>query len=180
MIYLFLFVAAVAVGAAIKVTSAGGGIAGNARIRGYKVVVDGDQVKSAGQMLGPLAGARAELADGTSRHTLTHVANVTGALTRKMRVVVIVTCANGEYRESTVEGPAAVRKAQAWVDRFNAIAAASMSSADAAVGPAAAPRPGGSSVRASVLRGLGPEYASWQERLRKWRAAHPRQDPRDD
>jgi hypothetical protein len=54
MILLYLFFAAVVIIAVVKVKADSGGAASNARIRGYKVVVDGDQVKSGGQVLGPL------------------------------------------------------------------------------------------------------------------------------
>jgi hypothetical protein len=177
MIYLYSFIAVVVIGVAIKEKSGRWRTAGNAGIRGYQVVVDGEQVKSRGQVLGPLAGARAELMDATSRRPLTRAVYVAGALTKKTKAVVRVTCATGEYRQSTVDGAAAVRRAQAWVIRFNAIAAAAVPAFDD-TGPSL-PRPGGPAVPPSA-RAFGPEFASRQKRLRKWLAEHPRQDPWDD
>ncbi len=171
MIYLFLFIAVVVIGTVIKVKADSGGTASNARIRGYKVVVDGDQVKSGGRVIGPLAGARAEITDPTSRHTITRIVTVAGAMTKKTKAVVVVTCANGAYRQSVVDGAASVRRAQAWVIRFNAIAAARPAPAEPA--PAPSTHDAGSVVVASPAREFGPDYAPKEDRLDQWRAEHP-------
>lgn len=172
MIYLFLFIAVVVICTVIKLKADSGGAASNARIRGYKVVVDGDQVKSGGQVIGPLAGARAEITDPTSRHTMTRIVTVAGAMTKKTKAVVVVTCASGAYRQSVVDGAAAVRRAQAWVIRFNAIAAAP----PASVEPVPSSTHDAGSVAAPQAREFGPDYASKEDRLRQGRAERPRRD----
>lgn len=93
------------------------------RLRGFGVVVDGGSIRSGRAVLGPLAGARAEVTDGTSRHTLTRVVTVAGALTKKTSAEVIISTANGGYHQRSVNGAGDVRRAQAWVIRFNAMAA---------------------------------------------------------
>jgi hypothetical protein len=107
---------------AIKAWSSSGGPAANARLRGYGVVVDGDTVKHAGYVLGPLATAQAEVTQGTSRHTLTRTVTVVGAATKKTNASVIVTTLGGGYHEEKIEGAAELRRAQAWVVKFNAMA----------------------------------------------------------
>lgn len=121
--YVILFIALLVVVVSAKVHAARGGAAASARLRGYGIVVDGDEVKSHGKVLGPLAGARAEITDGTSRHTITRVVTVVGALTKKTKAFVIVSTANGGFNQYAVDGAAAVRAAQAWVVRFNTLAA---------------------------------------------------------
>ncbi|MCW2904131.1 MAG: hypothetical protein JWO67_6396 [Streptosporangiaceae bacterium] len=113
----------VAVLAAIgKAVASRGGKAENARIRGYGIVVDGDRVKSGGQVLGPLAGSEAVVTDGTSRHTLTRVVTVAGALTKKTKASMIIAVPGGEIKESKLDGASQIRAAQSWAVRFNAMA----------------------------------------------------------
>lgn len=119
-----------------KVAASTGGKAQNARLRGYGVVVDGDEVKSGGKVLGPLAGAHAEVTGISSRHTLTRVVTVAGALTKRTKATVIVVCPSGGVHEWHLNGAAEVRRAEAWCIRFNALAAAA--GARGAAGPARA------------------------------------------
>lgn len=122
----FLFMIATLIvinGVAIKTWMSSGGDASNARLRGYGVVVDGDTVKRAGYVLGKLATAHAELTQGTSRHTLTRTVTVVGAATKKVRASVIVTTIEGGYHEEKIESAGELRRAQAWVAKFNAMSA---------------------------------------------------------
>ena len=75
-----------------------------------------------GAVLGPLAGAVAEVTDGTSRHTLTRVVSIVGAFSKKTNASAFVVTADGELVESKLEGAAQVRKAQAQAIKFNALA----------------------------------------------------------
>jgi len=124
MVFWVVFIAVVVLGIAVKVALSRGGEAANPRLRGYGVVIDGNLVKSHGTTLGPLAGARAEATGGTSRHTLTRVVTVVGAATKRTRAAVIVTTANGGFHQKNIQGASELRRAQAWVIRFNTIAAA--------------------------------------------------------
>jgi hypothetical protein len=124
MVFWVVFITVVVLGVAVRVTLSRGGKAVNARLRGYGVVIDGNLVKSHGTTLGPLAGARAEVTDGTSRHTLTRVVTVVGAATKKTKAAVIITTANGGFRQENIQGAAELRRAQAWVIRFNGMVAA--------------------------------------------------------
>lgn len=99
-----------------------GGKAANARLRGYGVVVDGDQVKKQGIILGPLAGAYAEVTGVTSRHTVTRVVTVAGALTKKTDGTVVITFTSGQVHTWPVHGAADLRQASTFVARFNAMA----------------------------------------------------------
>jgi hypothetical protein len=171
---LFLAIALVVIVLAIKAKVAGGGSASNARLRGYGIVVDGNQIKSGGRIVGQLAGARAELTDGTSRHTLTRVVTVAGALTKKTSAAVIITCANGHFQQSKVTGAAEVRRAQQWVIRFNTMAAAPFTE-PVAPSDQTPPTPSvglneGRSVPAPPPGEFGPEYDSKEIRIQRWRA----------
>jgi hypothetical protein len=88
------------------------------------VVVDGNEVKASGRILGPLAGAHAEVTDPTSRHTLTRVVTVAGEFTKKTKATMMIVYPDGTCWQRTLDGAAAVRQAQAWVIQFNALAAA--------------------------------------------------------
>jgi hypothetical protein len=105
-----------------KAITSRGGKAENARLRGYGIVVDGDRVKSGGRVLGPLAGSEAVVTDGTSRHTLTRVVTVAGALTKKSKASMVVAVPGGEIKETQLNGAAQIRAAQSWAVRFNAMA----------------------------------------------------------
>jgi hypothetical protein len=118
-----LIIAIVVIGGFIKWKISQGGKAENARLRGYGIVVDGDLIKRGGITLGPVLGAEAVLTDGTSRHTLTRVVTVVGAATKKTKAAVIVTLPNGRVHQQNIEGAGEIRRAQAWVVRFNAMAA---------------------------------------------------------
>lgn len=107
-----------------KAVASTGGKAGNARLRGYGVLVDGEEVKSGGKVLGPLAGAHAEVTGISSRHTLTRVVTVAGALTKKTNASVIVAFPSGTVHQQHVNGAAEVRRAETWCVKFNALAAA--------------------------------------------------------
>ena len=119
-----LVIAVVIIAAFIRFKISQGGKAENARLRGYGIVVDGSTVKTVGGVLGPLAGATAVVTDGTTRHTLTRVVTVVGAATKKTKAAVLVTTANGRINQQNIEGAGELRRAQAWVVRFNALAAA--------------------------------------------------------
>jgi hypothetical protein len=139
-VYFIIFIVAVVVIVTFKVISGRGGNAANARLRGYGVVIDGSIVKSRGTVLGPLAGARAEVTDGTSRHTLTRVVTVVGAATKRTKAAVIVTTADGGFHQEDIQGASELRRAQAWVIRFNTMAAAEERRGAQAPGPALATR----------------------------------------
>lgn len=124
MVFWVIVITLVVLGTAVKIALSRGGKAANPRLRGYGVVIDGNLVKSHGTTLGPLAGARAEVTDGTSRHTLTRVVTVVGAATKRTKAAVIVTTANGGFRQQNIQGASELRRAQAWAIRFNTIAAA--------------------------------------------------------
>ena len=72
-------------------------------------------------MLGPLAGATAEVTDGTSRDALPGVLNVVGALSKKTRAAAFVVTADGELSRHKLDGAVPVRQAQAQTIRFNAL-----------------------------------------------------------
>jgi hypothetical protein len=158
--WFILFVVIVVLIAIGKVASASGGKAVNARLRGYGIVVDGDQVKHAGRILGPLAGAHAEITDGTSRHTLTRVVTVAGALTKKTEAYVTVVTGNDGLQQTKVQGAAEVRRAQAWVAKFNALA--SVPAPQPAAGPAV------TSYEAPDA-GFNPDYLGPEERIARFK-----------
>lgn len=122
--YVIVFVLLFVIAVVWKIKKDQGGSATSARLRGFGIVVDGDLVKSGNRIVGPLAGARAEVTDGTSRHTLTRVVTVAGAMTKKTKASVIVSCTNGGFHENKIEGAAVIRRAQSWAIRFNTMAAA--------------------------------------------------------
>ena len=72
-------------------------------------------------MLGPLAGATAEVTDGTSRRALPTVLTVVGALSRKTSAAAFVVTANGELARHKLDGAIPVGQAQAQTIRFNAL-----------------------------------------------------------
>ncbi len=72
-------------------------------------------------VLGPLAGAAAEVADGTSRHTLHRVLTVVGALSKKTSAAAFVVTADGELARRKLDGTIPVRRAQAQTIKFNAL-----------------------------------------------------------
>ena len=72
-------------------------------------------------ILGPLAGATAEVTDGTSRHILPHVLKVVGALSKKTSAAAFVVTADGGLARHKLDGAAPVRQAQAQTIRFNAL-----------------------------------------------------------
>jgi hypothetical protein len=139
MVFWVVFITVLAVGVTFKILSARGGRAANARLRGYGVVIDGSAVKSHGRVLGPLADARAEVTDGTSRHTLTRVVTVVGNATKKTKAAVIITTANGGFHQENIQGASEFRRAQAWVIRFNTMAAAEQQQAARPPGPRTCP-----------------------------------------
>jgi hypothetical protein len=73
-------------------------------------------------ILGPLAGAAAEVTDGTSRHALPRVLTVVGALSKKTSAAAFVVTADGELARHKLDGAIPVRHAQAQTIRFNALA----------------------------------------------------------
>jgi hypothetical protein len=73
-------------------------------------------------ILGPLAGATAEVTDGTSRHTLSRVIAVVGsALSKKTSAAAFVVTAGGELARHKLDGVIPVRQAQAQSIKFNAL-----------------------------------------------------------
>ena len=73
-------------------------------------------------ILGPLAGAAAEVTDGTSRRTLPRViAVVGGALSKKTSAAAFVVTADGELARHRLDGVIPVRQAQAQSIKFNAL-----------------------------------------------------------
>lgn len=128
----WIVVAVVALVIVTKLVGSYGGKAANARLRGYGVVVDGNEVKSHGRVLGPLSGAHAQVAGVSSRHTLTRVVTVAGALTRKTNATVIVAFPCGTVHQQHLNGAAEVRRAEAWCIKFNALAAAASAGTGAA------------------------------------------------
>lgn len=73
-------------------------------------------------ILGPLAGATAEVTDGTSRRAISRViAVVGGALSTKTSVAAFVVTADGELARHKLDGVIPVRQAQAQSIRFNAL-----------------------------------------------------------
>jgi len=124
MVFWIVFIVALVLFTTVKVASSRGGRAADARLRGYGVVIDGSTVKSHGRTLGPLAGAQAQVTDGTSRHTLTRAVTVVGVATKRTKAAVIVTTATGGFHQQDISGATELRRAQAWAIRFNAVAAA--------------------------------------------------------
>jgi hypothetical protein len=83
--------------------------------------------------LGPLAGARAEMTDPSSIHRVAAGATAAAltvpaagllALTRKQVAVVMVVFPDGTVHQRKLNGGSAVRRAQAEVIQFNALAQA--------------------------------------------------------
>ena len=74
------------------------------------------------RILGPLAGATAEVTDGTSRRTLSRVIAVVGsALSKKTSAAAFVVTADGELARHKLDGVIPVRQAQAQSIKFNAL-----------------------------------------------------------
>jgi hypothetical protein len=119
-----IFIVVVVAGAIAIAIWRNGGKAGNARLRGYGVVVDGGQVKSHGRVLGAFAGSHAEVTDPTSRHTLVRVATVAGAFTKKTDAYLTIAFISGTVHQMRLHGAAEIRQASAWVARYNALAGA--------------------------------------------------------
>lgn len=71
--------------------------------------------------LGPLAGATAEVTDGTSRRALPRVLAVVGALSKKTSAAAFVVTAGGELARHKLDGAIPVRQAQAQTIQFNAL-----------------------------------------------------------
>jgi hypothetical protein len=72
-------------------------------------------------VLGPLAGATAEVTDGTSRRSLPRVLTVVRALSKKTGAAAFVVTADGEMARHKLDGTIPVRQAQAQTIRFNAL-----------------------------------------------------------
>lgn len=72
-------------------------------------------------ILGPLAGATAEVTDGTSRRTLPRVLTVVGALSKKTSAAAFVVTADGELARHKLDGAIPVRQARAQTIKFNAL-----------------------------------------------------------
>lgn len=71
----------------------------------------------------PVAGAKAELFDGTSsRHTLTRMVTVAGALTKKKtgKGTLTVVCTDGAVLRGSIPAGATMSRAASWVAAFNA------------------------------------------------------------
>jgi hypothetical protein len=106
--------------------------------RSLGVIVDDGVVYRAlgfggkGTVLGPLAGAEAGVTEGTSRHTLTRVLTVAGALTRKYDATAYVAAGNGVVHQVKLTTAGQIRRAQADAVRFNALARAASHEAERA------------------------------------------------
>jgi hypothetical protein len=96
----------------------------DAELAGFGFSVRKSQVFWHNQPLGALAGSEASVTDGTSRHTLTRVVTVVGALTKKTNASLLVAFPNGTVREVDLKGAALVRQAQSFAVRYNALASA--------------------------------------------------------
>jgi len=127
-------------------------------------------------VIGPLAGASAEVTDGTSRHTLMRAVTVVGAFSKKTNAVALVILANGQVVQHKVHGAAGLRAAQAEAVMFNAKAAqAGTVKPEDSPAPAEPPPPPvrhPSDIRrvtAPPPNEFGPEYASKEERIRRFR-----------
>jgi hypothetical protein len=72
-------------------------------------------------ILGPLAGATAEVTDGTSRRALPRVLTVVGALSKKTSAAAFVVTADGVLARHKLDGAIPVRQAQAETIKFNAL-----------------------------------------------------------
>lgn len=116
---------------------AGVASAKNARLRGFGLVVDGDQVKRRGKVLGDLVSSRAPVTDPTSRHTLARVVTVVGAATTKTDATLVVAFADGNVHTWSIKSAKELRQAQTWVAKFNALADAAALAGQAAAGNAA-------------------------------------------
>ena len=120
----YVFVIVLVLGVIAVIAYQRGGKAGEARLRGYGVAVDGSVVKSHGRVLGDLAGSRAGIGDMTSRYTATRVITVVGAFTKKTDAYLTIAFANGNVHQVHVKGAAQFRQASGWVARYNAMAVA--------------------------------------------------------
>jgi hypothetical protein len=72
-------------------------------------------------VLGPLAGATAEVTDGTSRDSLPRVQAIVGALSKKTSAAAFVVTADGELARHKLTGAIPVTQAQAQTIKFNAL-----------------------------------------------------------
>lgn len=72
-------------------------------------------------VLGPLAGATAEVADGTGRRDLPRVLHVVGALSKRTGAAAFVVTADGELARHRLDGAVPVRQARAQIIEFNAL-----------------------------------------------------------
>jgi hypothetical protein len=72
-------------------------------------------------VLGPLAGATAEVTDGTGRRDLPRVLHVVGALSKRTGAAAFVVTADGELARHRLDGVVPVRQAQAQIIEFNAL-----------------------------------------------------------
>ncbi len=73
-------------------------------------------------ILGPLAGATAEVTDGTSRRSLSRVIAVVGsALSKKTSAAAFVVTADGELARHKLDGVIPVRQARAQTIKFTAL-----------------------------------------------------------
>jgi hypothetical protein len=79
-------------------------------------------------ILGPLAGATAEVTDGTGRRALPHVLTVVGALSKNTSAAAFVVTADGKLARHKLDGAIPVREAQAQTIKFNALVRGSVPS----------------------------------------------------
>lgn len=95
-----MFIAAIIVGAVVKVwADCGGGKGKGAQLKGYGYAVKDGQVYRYGTAVGSFAGSQATVTDGTSRHTLTRVVTVAGAFTKKSNASLLVAFPSGTVHE---------------------------------------------------------------------------------
>jgi hypothetical protein len=72
-------------------------------------------------VLGPLAGATAEVTDGTGRRDLPRVLHVVGALSKRTGAAAFVVTADGQLARHRLDGAVPVRQALAQIIEFNAL-----------------------------------------------------------
>jgi len=71
--------------------------------------------------LGPLAGATAEVTDGTSRRALPRALTAMGSLSKETSAAAFVVTAGGELARHKLDGAIPVRRARAQTIQFNAL-----------------------------------------------------------
>lgn len=92
------------------------------QLNGFGYAVKNGQVYRHGIALGSITGSQAIVTDGSSRHTLTRVANVAGAFTKRTGASLVVAFPGGTVHVTKLDGAARIGAAQSWASRYNALA----------------------------------------------------------